>query len=203
MAYKTPTAQRLDMAFKEAVTAGLNYLGHEAVQQMKRETRVYKGRLRDSETFALKGAKTSKYFPATDTNPGNPNLGLVGPKANVSSDVISPVGIPYYLKVGTRVSHARYVDRGTGAHKTKTDWKGFLKRIYEWGKSKGFTNDQIESLIYAIRRGGTRPHPFMPAAEEYLKFMGGRVLKSSVSRVLRSLPPVRYEVKGGRLRKIG
>jgi len=202
MAFKSKFMDRVGKALEEGVTAGLNTIGMNATRELKEATTVDLGRLKGSHTYALMGIQMPKYLPSIKTNPGNPNMGLVS-DIKSDDDVISPVRQRFYLKVGTAVPYAVYVDKGTGAHRTSEDSEGFIQRITDWGKRKGFTRDQIAGLIKVIRHSGTHPHPFMTAAEAYIRFAAGRILKRSVGTVLKVIPPVKYEIKGGRVSKKG
>lgn len=193
------TYNRLAPAIKEAVYAAMNRLGDEATTEIKEATPVYQGRLQDSHTYALLRPTASRYMPSSQLFAGNPNMGRVGSNAE-PIDVIHPVSVPYYLKIGTAVSYAPYVDKGTGRHLSAKDSEGFIRRITEWGQSKGFTEDQIYGLIQSIRYGGTRPHPFMIAGEAVLEFKTSRYLSQSMRMVLKLIPPVRYHIDSKGLR---
>lgn len=154
----------------------INYAGNETAQHLKRNVPEDTEKLKDSFTYGSKGIDLPDYCYQKGVNVGNPVLGLLGNAAE-TEDIIGPVREKYLCKVGTKVSYAKYVNDGSGAHVSGEDGEGFLKRIIEWwerngipsGKTTKLSNGRVvdrncEALIKHIQKNGTAPIAFMDGA---------------------------------------
>ena len=183
----------------EAAVSALNRIGKESAEVMKNALlnadypKIHTGELHDSITYAIKPSKTAKYFPHDQLKPGNPSHGPVGPRATEQS-IITPVNEDLTLKVGTRDKAGKYVNYGTGPHKTFTDSEEFVANIYEWCKFHGFDEDFAVYLIKRIIEGGTSATPFLPPAREYVEMVGKLYMDAAVSKVLKAIPKVKRTI---------
>lgn len=78
-------------------------------------------------------------------------------KGSISRKVISK-NITSTGIVGTNVEYARYVNSGTGPHKTSSGSANFKENIKEWCKRHGIDNPW--GVIKSIRKKGTKPTNF-------------------------------------------
>ena len=189
----------------EAAYSALNKIGLEVVDKM-RETleigdgehpAIDKGHLYDSITAASKPAKTTKYFPASEVRPGNPNMGPVGPRAK-AEHVISPETKSLLLKAGTADPKGKYLNYGTSSHKTNLDSKEFVASIIDWCVRHGFDEDFAGYLIKKIRYQGTYAIPFKNVGQEHAENISDTYMKEAISTLIRKIPKVkRYIDKKG------
>lgn len=65
---------------------------------------------------------------------------------------------------GPTVEYGALVEFGTGPHVTGQGHDDFILSITRWGERKGMSQQEIEALIYHIRKYGTKPHPYLGPA---------------------------------------
>lgn len=62
-------------------------------------------------------------------------------------------------KVGSPSKVFYFREFGTGPHKTSTGSEEFIESVTKWGKRQGMSDEEIDSVIFFIRKNGTRPRP--------------------------------------------
>jgi hypothetical protein len=184
----------------EAAASSLYRICEEATPFMKRQLSdhhpfpvIGSGELHDSITYGIKGAKTAKYFPSNETKPGNPTMKYVGGRAK-TQHVISEVKTPLTAVIGTADPKGKYVDGGTGPHKTPRDSDEFVRNVKDWCFKKGFDEDFAQFLIKRIRRYGTSAVPFREPTKQFVEQISKVHLDHAVSAMIRKMPRIKRHI---------
>jgi hypothetical protein len=155
----------------KAVESGLEGLGAKVADEIK--SQLQKGD-RDGPHIASK----QLYDSITWATSKAVDRSKIGPSAQ-SEDVIDKPSEPGMLHIGTKAPQAWYLEKGTSPHTARGEMsQQYEDRIHEWALSKGITSEEeIENIIFAIRKRGTTKHPFVQPVKDDLE-QNGIVVKT-------------------------
>lgn len=174
----------------QGTLAGIQEIGVPIMKNMLRNLSpypaVFSERLVDGITSAMIVPENVSF----GNTPGNPNRKFVGSNAR-EEDILEPETKELTLKIGTRYKVAKYVDKGTGPHRTSMDTQEFVAKVTEWCQKKGFDADETESIIKKIRDEGTMRRPFLEPTRQLIHPLVDGEVSKSVSKVFKNMPKVR------------
>ena len=150
------TRAQLETELPKFIDGILNTVGKETSQEMKRiiEDSTRKGasgELADSMMYTTR--KTSS---------------KMGSKSPSTNELDKP-GDPYTCYIGSGAPHAKYVDRGTGPHKSREGTEEFIASMREWfnretgmnSEDNGMGEEAFWKIVNSIRANGTDAYPFL------------------------------------------
>ena len=86
---------------------------------------------------------------------------------SITESELTEKGNELFIRVGPTVKYGPMYEWGTSPHTNSSgadESLDFEASVTRWGELNGMSKEEIDSVIYHIRKYGTKPHPFLGPA---------------------------------------